>query len=146
MLELLYSAEPKYADPKAPDTVVNAVPLIYKDGIEPDPQAAKQILSHGHAFIMADMLSSVIYGGQGIQGRFWGTGSRAAAYTGRDDLHGKTGTTNDVHDAWFTGFNANLIATAPCPQLRSPSLQMFIALPTATVFMTMCSQAAAAPA
>lgn len=110
--ELIYAAEPKYADPKAPDTVENGVPLIYKDGIEPDPQAAKQILSHGHAFIMADMLSSVIYGGQGIQGRFWGTGSRAASYTGRDDLHGKTGTTNDVHDAWFTGFNANLIATA----------------------------------
>ena len=90
----------------------NAITLTYKENMQPDPNSYPQILSHGHAFIMADMLSSVIYGGRGIQGPFWGTGSRAASYTGRTDLHGKTGTTNDVHDAWFTGFNANLIATA----------------------------------
>ncbi len=110
--ELLYEATPQQADPKAPDLVENAVALTYKEGLEQAPNAAPQVLSHGHAFIMADMLRTVIYGGQGIQGRYWGTGSRAASYTGRDDLHGKTGTTNDVHDAWFTGFNANLIATA----------------------------------
>ena len=110
--ELLYQATPQIADPKAPDLVENAIALTYKEGMQPAPNAAPQVLSHGHAFIMSDMLSTVIYGGQGIQGRYWGTGSRAAAYTGRTDLHGKTGTTNDVHDAWFTGFNANLIATA----------------------------------
>ena len=27
-------------------------------------------------------------------------------------MHGKTGTTNDVHDAWFSGFNTNLVATS----------------------------------
>ncbi len=109
---LIYEASPKHADPKAPDLVENAIALTYKENMQPDPNSYPQILSHGHAFIMADMLSSVIYGGRGIQGPFWGTGSRAASYTGRTDLHGKTGTTNDVHDAWFTGFNANLIATA----------------------------------
>ena len=57
-------------------------------------------------------MRSVIYGGTGIDHHFGGTGNRAARYTGRTDLHGKTGTTNDIHDAWFSGFNGNLVATA----------------------------------
>jgi penicillin-binding protein 1A len=39
-----------------------------------------------------------------------GTGVRARAL-GRDDVAGKTGTTNDHHDAWFSGFNGDLVAT-----------------------------------
>lgn len=108
----LYKAEPLKADPAAPDRVINAIPLTIDEEVPAVPGLAPQILTHGHAYIIADMLSSVIYGGKGIQGSFWGTGSRAASYTGRTDLHGKTGTTNEVHDAWFTGFNGNLIATA----------------------------------
>ena len=38
-----------------------------------------------------------------------GTARRALAL-GRADLAGKTGTTNDHHDAWFCGFNARLVA------------------------------------
>ncbi len=40
-----------------------------------------------------------------------GTGRRALRL-GRDDLHGKTGTTNDQFDAWFSGFSPAQIATA----------------------------------
>jgi penicillin-binding protein 1A len=29
----------------------------------------------------------------------------------RNDIAGKTGTTNDHHDAWFSGFASNLVAT-----------------------------------
>ena len=31
---------------------------------------------------------------------------------GRTDLAGKTGTTNESRDAWFSGFNPDLVATA----------------------------------
>ncbi|NLW05962.1 MAG: PBP1A family penicillin-binding protein [Pseudomonadaceae bacterium] len=39
-----------------------------------------------------------------------GTGSRAKALD-RSDIRGKTGTTNDLHDAWFSGFNSEVVAS-----------------------------------
>jgi penicillin-binding protein 1A len=50
---------------------------------------------------MTDMMSDVIR---------HGTGRRALAL-GRDDLAGKTGTTNKSIDTWFNGFTENLVAT-----------------------------------
>jgi penicillin-binding protein 1A len=69
-------------------------------GIDPGNRAAP-IISAGNAFIMTDMMGDVIRRG---------TGRRALAL-GRNDLAGKTGTTNDRRDAWFSGFNADLVAT-----------------------------------
>ena len=51
---------------------------------------------------MTDMMTDVIQRG---------TGQRAKAL-GRRDVAGKTGTTNDRRDAWFVGFNADLVAAA----------------------------------
>ena len=39
-------------------------------------------------------------------------GARKARVLERDDLAGKTGTTNDQYDAWFSGFSPDLVATA----------------------------------
>lgn len=63
---------------------------------------AEQILSPQTAFIINTMMRDVIR---------QGTGRRALAI-GRKDLAGKTGTTNDQRDAWFTGFNADLATIA----------------------------------
>ena len=68
--------------------------------IDPEGRAVP-IISPGNAFIMTDLMSDVIRRG---------TGRRALAL-GRNDLSGKTGTTNDRRDAWFSGFNAGLVAT-----------------------------------
>jgi penicillin-binding protein 1A len=40
----------------------------------------------------------------------YGTGHRAVAL-GRNDLAGKTGTTDDSKDAWFNGFNTKIVTT-----------------------------------
>ena len=53
-----------------------------------------------------------------------GTGTRAQVLK-RNDLAGKTGTTNEQKDAWFTGFNSKLVTTSwvgydqPAPMGRS---------------------------
>jgi penicillin-binding protein 1A len=41
-----------------------------------------------------------------------GTAASARAKLGRSDIAGKTGTTNDSHDAWFAGYNPKIVAIA----------------------------------
>ncbi|MYL23351.1 PBP1A family penicillin-binding protein [Halomonas alkaliantarctica] len=52
-------------------------------------------------YILRDMLRDVIESGTG----------RAALSLNREDIVGKTGTTNNQRDAWFAGFNSDLVAT-----------------------------------
>ncbi len=40
-----------------------------------------------------------------------GTGRRAYRTLKRSDIAGKTGTTNNQHDAWFSGFNRDIVCT-----------------------------------
>ena len=110
--EVIYSNPTHPLTGEEPDEVVNAIELEYKDDYDPPENGPVQVLSRGHAFIMADLLRTNVYGGRGIHGGFYGTGSRAKTLTGRNDLHAKTGTTNKVHDAWFSGFNRYVAATA----------------------------------
>lgn len=63
-------------------------------------QNAQQAIDPRNAFIMTSMLRDVVR---------YGTGYRAMSL-GRTDLAGKTGTTSDWKDAWFVGFNPNLVA------------------------------------
>ncbi|MDE2305100.1 MAG: hypothetical protein KGL34_06035, partial [Gammaproteobacteria bacterium] len=67
----------------------------------PAQQLAPQVLRPQVAYLLSDMMADVIR---------HGTGVRARALD-RDDVAGKTGTTNDHHDAWFSGFNGDLVAT-----------------------------------
>ncbi len=61
-----------------------------------------RVIEPRNAYIMRSMLQEVTSRGTGKQ----------AAELGRADLGGKTGTTNNQLDAWFTGFGADLVATA----------------------------------
>ncbi|WP_455200758.1 penicillin-binding protein 1A [Kaarinaea lacus] len=74
------------------DTVNNAIPQ----------RVAKRIVSPQNIYIMNSILRDVIKRG---------TGKRALALN-RNDIAGKTGTTNDQQDAWFSGFNPDVVTTA----------------------------------
>jgi penicillin-binding protein 1A len=59
---------------------------------------APQVVSPQNAFLVQDMMRDVVRRGTG----------RRAMVLGRNDLSGKTGTSNDRRDAWFGGFNGDL--------------------------------------
>ena len=62
---------------------------------------APRIITAANAWLMDNIMGDVVKRG---------TGARARAL-GREDISGKTGTTNESHDTWFNGFNPSLEAT-----------------------------------
>jgi len=88
------------AEEDAVDPEVNGVEEADSDDLRIRP--APRVINTRNAFIMRTFLTDVI--------RF-GTGRRARVLK-RSDLAGKTGTTNDQRDTWFSGFNSALAATA----------------------------------
>lgn len=80
----------------APDSAGN----VDSDRTDTSAKAAERVIDPRNAFIMTSLLRDVVR---------YGTAARAMSL-GRNDLSGKTGTTNDSLDAWFAGFNAGLVA------------------------------------
>ena len=88
----------------------DAVPASETPPIEPAnleelladaPEPAEQVIDERNAFIMHQMLRDVVRRG---------TGRRARALE-RNDLAGKTGTTDDAADTWFNGFTPEVATT-----------------------------------
>jgi penicillin-binding protein 1A len=65
-----------------------------------DIHAAPRVISEQNAFLIQDMMRDVIRRGTG----------RRARVLERSDLSGKTGTSNDRRDAWFGGYNGDLVS------------------------------------
>jgi penicillin-binding protein 1A len=65
------------------------------------PHLAPRVIDARNAYLVTSLMRDVIRRG---------TGS-AAMVLKRNDLAGKTGSTNDHRDAWFTGFDAKLVAS-----------------------------------
>ncbi len=63
---------------------------------------AERVIDPRNAFIMTTLMRDVVRAGT----------ATAAMKLGRNDLAGKTGTTNDHIDAWFCGFNASLVGVS----------------------------------
>ncbi len=63
-------------------------------------QNAPRVISAANAFLTTQMMQAVIQQGTG----------GAARSLGRIDLAGKTGTSQNFHDAWFDGFSPDLVA------------------------------------
>jgi len=65
--------------------------------------AALRAIDPRTAYVMSDLLRGVAT---------YGTGARASGQLKRNDLAGKTGTTNDSHDAWFAGYTPKITTIA----------------------------------
>ena len=68
---------------------------------EPANAIAEQVISAQNAYLVRSMMMDVIRRGTGVR----------AMQLGRKDLAGKTGTTNEQRDAWFSGYNDALATT-----------------------------------
>lgn len=91
--------------------VYSANPLtVCRDCAPQDPatpasvttRPAQRIMEPRIAYIMDSILRDVIQKGT----------ARKARVLGRQDIAGKTGTTNGPTDAWFSGYNPGIVATA----------------------------------
>lgn len=75
-------------------------------------QSAPQVISAQTAFLVAEMMRTAVRGNGSGESYWVGTGFRARSILQRTDIGGKTGTTNDSRDTWFSGFGPGLVATA----------------------------------
>ena len=93
----------------APATASTSAKAVIGDGTLPDdahngpapPRLAPRVIDTRNDYLIVSMMMDVIRRG---------TGSAAMALK-RDDLAGKTGSTNDHRDAWFVGFNTHEVAS-----------------------------------
>jgi penicillin-binding protein 1A len=74
--------------------------LMETQSTHSDTQGQEPIIDPRNAFLIRSMMQDVIRRGTGSQ----------AMQLGRTDLAGKTGTTDNFTDAWFDGFNSDLVA------------------------------------
>jgi penicillin-binding protein 1A len=65
------------------------------------PVFAPRVITEQNAYLVRSMMMDVIRRGTGVK----------AKALGRQDLAGKTGTTNEQRDAWFSGYNDALVTT-----------------------------------
>ena len=109
----IYQANPAVACDFCDDSIKNSIEIEKIENeakIQEENAFAPQIITKANAFLMSEALSSVIFGGHNNNGSFWGTGSKARELK-RNDIAGKTGTTNQSRDAWFSGFSKDLATT-----------------------------------
>jgi len=79
----------------------------------PKERLAPRVISKQNAFLVSEMMRSAITGGGNWSKKTgWaGTAWRVAQTIKRRNIGGKTGTTNNSKDTWFSGITPNLIAT-----------------------------------
>ncbi|WFC28569.1 peptidoglycan glycosyltransferase/peptidoglycan DD-transpeptidase MrcA [Proteus mirabilis] len=89
----------------APEIELEQAPLA--ETVKESPYAP-HVISTPLAYLMHDALRTNLVGEPGWSGTGW----RAVRDLKRQDIGGKTGTTNSSKDAWFSGYGANIVATA----------------------------------
>jgi penicillin-binding protein 1A len=90
----------------SPYLVTRVTDLKGKVLLETEPPTldeSRRAIPERNAFIMGSLLQSVVNGG---------TASKARQILKRNDLFGKTGTTNDSFDTWFAGYQPTVVGIA----------------------------------
>jgi len=92
----------------------NEIEFSEQQAVESDAKIVKaqRVISPQNAFLVTQALNAAIWGADWQMKPFWqGTGWRAKSLK-RRDIAGKTGTTNQAKDAWFSGFSRRLVTTS----------------------------------
>ncbi len=97
--QVIYQADPEIVCEKGNDCLHEAEGGAFDI---PVGHAAKRIMTAENNYLMNTLLRDVIRRGTG----------RRARQLGRHDIAGKTGTTNDQKDAWFSGFNGDVVTVS----------------------------------
>ncbi|WP_166424374.1 penicillin-binding protein 1A [Paraglaciecola sp. 20A4] len=103
-IEAMLAAELGSAQLPKRDTAPNTVEPV---------RSAPRVIDEDNAFLVAEMMRTALKtNGNWNKKTYWqGTGWRASNLLKRGDIAGKTGTTNDSKDTWFSGFTNDLVAT-----------------------------------
>ena len=110
----IYKQQEKETDLLATTTIIDGEAEVCIISPIDKTQIAPSVISPETAFLTREMLRTAVWGGGNRKNKTnWnGTGWRAGRAIGRQDMGGKTGTTNDSKDAWFSGFVGNMVATS----------------------------------
>ncbi len=88
-------------DPMLVTKVTDHTGRVLRESPPPALDEALRVLDERNAFVTNSLLQEITRSG---------TAAKAQAQLQRSDLFGKTGTTNDSMDAWFAGFQPELVA------------------------------------
>lgn len=110
-IPLLPAAEPEQAADAATDALMISADGVAQEAVDGQaelpieelrlPRPAPRTIDKRNVYLIRTMMQDVIRHGTG----------RRALQLGRNDLAGKTGTTNDQRDAWFSGYNNDVVTT-----------------------------------
>lgn len=110
-IPLLPAAEPQQAADTGTDALMISADGVAQDAVDGQaelpieelrlPRPAPRTIDKRNVYLIRTMMQDVIRHGTG----------RRALQLGRNDLAGKTGTTNDQRDAWFSGYNNDVVTT-----------------------------------
>ena len=113
--ETEFEATPKVVCKEDCKQTITTDPMVdefAEQDVDAKVQYAPQVISEQNAFLVREMMYSNIWGGgDWSAGTGWnGTGWRAQPLK-RRDIGGKTGTTNDSKDTWYSGYGPGMVAT-----------------------------------
>lgn len=97
----VFKAKPRVACPQCAQLIVDSSGKLLPNAPPPSAEGlAPRVVDPAMVWMVDDILREVVVRGTAAK----------AKELGRSDIMGKTGTTNDETDAWFNGFNSELVA------------------------------------